>query len=172
MSTLDEKLLKATSAIFTKFAVTLAKSEPMVAATIVAGAAGVVLSAGIVTEIVDQARLLSESGPAALKAYQANSATSFLQLLGRGLAGDLPSRGLALESIGTWAMITCPPIAYAMTKMAKGLDIVKDAAMRDYHEHRPRGATRLNELNSIMDSVESMKTQQAAPAAKPRGLGN
>ncbi|HCH7782475.1 TPA: hypothetical protein NNM78_001908 [Pseudomonas aeruginosa] len=167
MKSSEQSFKNAANAIFAKFVVKLASTEPVTAAVITAAAGGLILAAGGYQELADTTTLLSQAGPDALAAYQATTPKTITQLLGRALAGDLPSRGLATMGTGIWTVLTAPPVAYAVAKFAKGLDFVKEMAEKVERAERPRGATR---LAADLDAIDNHYRQPENKGPSPRGL--
>lgn len=170
MKSNEQSFQSATNAIFAKFVVKLSSIEPMTAAVIAAAASSVIVTAGGVQEIADQAALLSAAGPDALAAYKATTPDSITQLLGRALAGDLPSRGLATFGTGMWALLTSPPALYAATKFAKGLDFVKGLTEEAERAERPRGATRVSDFEKQLAVIDKHYSQPDNKGPSPRGM--
>lgn len=168
---LEDRLNKKTAAIFTSFVASLGKVDPITAAVIAAGVGSLILTAGFTQEIAHQSALISEGGKAAVDAYRATTPSTVLQFMGRALAGDMPSAGLHTQGVGAWALLTLPPVAYAAAKLVKGLEFVRDAIDQDNRMHRPRGASRVEQLTAGLAGVNQAfdhPSDKASPGT--RGL--
>lgn len=108
MKSSEQSLKNAANTIFAKFVVKLASTEPVTAAVITAAAGGLILAAGLPGACRhDNPSYPSRTGRAGrIPGYNPKTIT---QILGRALAGDLPSRGLATMGTGIWTVLTAPP---------------------------------------------------------------
>jgi len=174
-NSVENRIMQGASALFSKFLVSVSKVEPAVAAVVMLAATGSVFGVGAFQEIAHQTAILSSAGPEALKAYRESTPDSLMAFMGHALAGDMPSPAFQLQGVGAWMSVTLPPVAYALTKLVKGFDFVREAGERAERAQRPRGATRLNQLNeglaSLGNSLPIASEEQAERSKTNHGPG-
>ena len=174
MSQIENALKAASDKLYEKFCAGLAKIDPTTATMCALAATSAVGLVGFGMEVVHQSELLSAAGPKALEAYRALTPDSTLRYLGQALSGDLPSTGQNIQGRAVWMGMTVPALTLVAAKLAKGFANLKGMT-EEPTAPLPRGATRVEQMNSALSSISASLDKPAAmheatPSTKPRGL--